>query len=51
MGDTADFADRDTDTAVDKMRRRRNRFQMKEQNKITSRELHERKISNVPDRI
>ena len=33
-----------------KMKRQRNMFQMKEQNKTSERELNKKKISNLPDK-
>lgn len=34
----------------DKMRRQRNKFQMKEKDKMPEKELHEMEISNIPDK-
>ena len=50
-GDIADFPKhRNRGRDLDKMRRQRDMCQMKEQEKITARELNETEISNMPDR-
>ena len=51
VGDIADFPNRETDTAVDKMRRWRNKSQMKEQNKTTARDLSKTETGPISDRI
>ena len=46
----ADFPKIKKDTELHKMRRQRTMSQMKEQDKITARQLNEMEISNIPDR-
>ena len=49
-GDTADFPNTQTQMQTDKIRIQRNVSQMKEDDKITVRDLSETDISNIPDR-